>query len=267
MRVIITIIIIAAMLTLFPSDAAAWGSAAHMFVTGSLIGDYSNAIGSLSALIYSNLDAFMYGSIAPDLTIGKKYCNPIYHSHNWNTAFKLMEKVNSSSEKIFVLGYFSHLAADVAIHQYFIKPKLENRLLSSAMHSIIEIKADMMLPAIYSKQVKSVLHNRHHDLDKLLKSTIRSTLFSFETSKFIFKESALLFPTHKYLTEKGFLFNEKELYRYLALSIEFAKDILIRGKLSPVASISPIIGRPANKLFRKIYGIEKNKKIKIINTG
>ncbi len=256
MSVIITIITMIIMLAMFPHNAAAWGSAAHMFVANSLIEDSSNML-NMSALIFSNLDAFLYGNIAPDLTIGKKYCNPDYHSHNWNTAFNIMEKADSDRKKVFALGYLSHLAADVAIHRYYINPKVENRLLSSAMHSIIEIKADMMLSAKYSKQVKFTLRNLHYDLDKLLKCTICNTLFSFETSKFIFKESALLFPTHKHLTKEAFLFSENKLYSYLALSVGFAEDVLSKGKASSIVSISPVIGRPVNKLFRKIYSKKK----------
>ncbi len=243
-------IILAVLIFFDAQNAAAWGSAAHLFIANNLINDYLGQLGKISALLYANIDAFFYGNLAPDITIGKKYCNPLNHCHNWILAFSLLEKACGNREKAFVYGYFSHIASDVAAHQYFIRPKLKkNRFTSEILHSIIESKAELMLPSRYTILSKAVINKKYPDLDKLLKSSLYDTLFSFSTSKFLFRQTVNLFPSHEYSSKIGNLFSKKELYNYLALSIDFTKDILINGNRSAILSKTAVISKPAHRFL------------------
>jgi len=243
-------IILATLIIFNAADAAAWGSAAHLFVASNLINDYLEQLGRISLLLYSNIDAFFYGNIAPDITVGKKFCNPLNHCHNWNVPFLLLKKSIGTREKAFAYGYFSHIAADVAAHQYFIKSKLKkSRFASEILHSVIESEAELMLPSKYTSLSKFVINGKYPDLDKLLKSSLQNTLFSFSTSKFIFKRTVNLFPAREY--NMGRLFSKGELYDYLDLSIDFAKDVLVNGYRSEVLSETAIIDKPM-RMFVKV---------------
>jgi len=101
------------LLVLFlPSESSAWGPGFHLQLGTSLLGNLSLLPVSVAALIGSFPNDFLYGSIAADITLGKKFTHYMFHCHRWHVGKRLLEEASSDSQRACAYGYISHLAAD-----------------------------------------------------------------------------------------------------------------------------------------------------------
>ena len=55
---------------------------------------------------------FLYGSIAADTSIAKKYAAVGRHSHSWTVGFDILDRARDDALKAFSYGYLAHLAAE-----------------------------------------------------------------------------------------------------------------------------------------------------------
>src|SRR4030065_2545752 len=103
-----------------PGMADPWGPATHLELGNAIL----NNTGLLSAPARALIEAFpfdfLYGNISADIVIGKNLVEELKHCHNWKVGFKLLKKAESDSQRAFVYGYLSHLAADTIAHNHFI---------------------------------------------------------------------------------------------------------------------------------------------------
>ena len=61
---------------------------------------------------------FLYGSIAADSSIAKKYAPVGRHCHSWNVGLEIRERARADERlKAFALGYLAHLAAEGQTNQ------------------------------------------------------------------------------------------------------------------------------------------------------
>ena len=63
---------------------------------------------------------FLYGSIAADTSIAKKYAPVGRHCHSWNVGMEIFDRARGDALRAFGLGYLAHLAADSVAHNYFV---------------------------------------------------------------------------------------------------------------------------------------------------
>ena len=71
---------------------------------------------------------FLYGSIAADTSIAKKYAAVGRHSHSWAVGFDILDRARDDALKAFSYGYLAHLAADVVAHNAFVPYQLGDHL-------------------------------------------------------------------------------------------------------------------------------------------
>src|SRR5205814_3417903 len=62
---------------------------------------------------------FLYGNIAADTSIAKKYAPVGRHCHAWHVGQEIFDLAPTDPLKAFGLGYLSHLAADSVAHNFF----------------------------------------------------------------------------------------------------------------------------------------------------
>ena len=67
---------------------------------------------------------FLYGSIAADTSIAKKYAPAGRHCHSWNVGMEIFDGARDDPLRAFGLGYLAHLAADSVAHNYFVPKQL-----------------------------------------------------------------------------------------------------------------------------------------------
>jgi hypothetical protein len=111
---------------LFPFDALAWGPVTHIDQSWALVAWLAALAPAIHRRIARNIYDFLHGSLAPDMILAKNMAAYSAHSHSWPVAQKLYLEAKALGEpmEIFMLGYLTHLAADVVAHNHFVPGQL-----------------------------------------------------------------------------------------------------------------------------------------------
>lgn len=216
---------------LIPEITFAWGPLTHIYL-GSEIYSYASLIpASVMTLLRRYRQDFIYGNLMADIILGKKYLPEDKSSHSWDVGLNLLKQAKKGSEKAFVYGYLSHLAADTVAHEALTEDKWD------IGHAWIEIKADSLIKKTY--WLESVTINKAVQMrnDKFLEGSLDRFVFSFKTNKRIYKGMVFLSLFNKKRTrgiDKGLI---KTLHDESIASI---LDLLQKGKDSFVIHKNPI---------------------------
>ncbi len=231
-------------LIFIPNSAYAWGPGVHIGVSLSIIDQLDSHTVSI---ILANLNEYLYGSLAPDFILGKKYSNKEKHSHSWKVGFGILSSSKSDAERAFGLGYLTHLASDSVAHGIMIPKMVEDCTYQNMRHFYIEAFADACCDKSYKDLAKKILNRYNAKLDNQFKRKVDSILFSFSVSKVLFKGMARIsfnkqfesLVLSNYLIDM-FRLKEKTIKGYVELSKEFSIDVLKRKEDSKVINISAI---------------------------
>jgi hypothetical protein len=216
---------------LIPKISFAWGPLTHIYL-GSEIYSYAPLIpAGIMTLLRKYRQDFIYGNLMADIILGKKYLPDDKSSHSWDVGLNLLKQAKKGSEKAFVYGYLSHLAADTVAHEALTEDKLD------ISHAWIEIKADSLIRKTY--WLESITINKAVQIrnDKFLEDSLDRFIFSFKTNKRIYKGIVFLSLFNKRRTrgiDKGLI---KTLHDESITSI---LDLLQKGKDSFVIHKNPI---------------------------
>ncbi len=239
----LSILIAIALVILFPLNSFAWGPGVHIGVSLSVIDQLPDY---LKILIMSNINEYLYGSLAPDFIVGKTLSEFSGHSHNWDVGFKILEMADNDRKEAFAYGYLSHLSQDAVAHGILANGM--NGKLKNTKHMILELVADNMCSSTFKYLAVQTLKKYNKELDNDYKKLVESVLFSFGVSKLIFKGMVRVSLGRKIIkkaiyNERFFEFihlNFKEIESYIKLSKQFSLDVLVKGMESPVVKISAI---------------------------
>lgn len=178
---------------LLPVDAFAWGPGTHLETAITLLKDVSMFSSVIIPLLQKYRDEFIYGMVSADLLVGKKYAGHLHHCHNWDVAWRILERCRTDREKASAYGYLTHLASDIIAHNYYI-PYMVIKSFDAAMknHTYWELRFDVHVKPFIWDKVKEITGGDFHEFDRLLESTLKRPLFSFKTNKRIFRTILLL---------------------------------------------------------------------------
>ncbi len=112
------------LMALFPRDAYAWTPATHIFLGESVLANLVQLPEVVAALLRAFPYDFLYGSIAADTSMAKKYAPVGRHCHSWHVGQEIYDQAETDALKAFGLGYLAHLAADTVAHNYFVPRQL-----------------------------------------------------------------------------------------------------------------------------------------------
>lgn len=178
---------------LLPAAAFAWGPGTHLDISLEVLKHAAWAAPTIQRLIEKYADEFIYGSVSPDIIVGKKYAGAIHHCHNWQIGHLILEEAKTDFEKASAWGYLTHLAADTVAHNYFVPFKIihsySNRTLG---HAYWEMRFDIHVPEDSWHELEHVIRHDYFPFDHLLERVLKKTLFSFRTSKKIFNSILIL---------------------------------------------------------------------------
>ena len=73
-----------ALVALLPSTAYAWTPGTHIMLGEAILRSLGSLPGPIAELLRAFPYDFLYGSIAADTSIAKKYAAPGRHCHAWN---------------------------------------------------------------------------------------------------------------------------------------------------------------------------------------
>lgn len=182
-----SVLIITVFFCMLPKTVFAWGPATHLdYGLGALL-QVSAFLPWIRRLLSDFADDFLYGSIAADITLGKKFTTYATHCHNWKVGLDLLESAPKDQQKAFMLGYLSHLAADTVSHNFFVPYySMKSFRASLERHTYWELCMDAHASQEATSLIDRVESLSCADNDQLLKDELHKTLFSFKTNKRIF---------------------------------------------------------------------------------
>ena len=158
---------VAALLALcFPAPLHAWTPGTHIYLGEAVLGNLGLLPGAVADLLRAFPFDFLYGNIAADSSIAKKYAPVGRHCHAWHVGQEIFDLARSDALRAFGLGYLSHLAADVVAHNYFVPRQL---VLTSATtgfgHSYWESRFETPLGDRFARTAKEVILLDHTPAD------------------------------------------------------------------------------------------------------
>ena len=178
-----------ALLFLFPADAWAFGPATHCYIGSHLLGALHLIPDSFAAILRAHPQSFLYGSMAADISLAKKYVPAGRHCHFWHVGEEIFERAQNDQMRAVGLGYLSHLAADTVAHNYFVPRQLLVTSSTKALgHSYWEHRMDAHLGQPFAALARQVVMDHDHsEADMLFDTVLSGTIFSFETNRRIFR--------------------------------------------------------------------------------
>ncbi|HXG72044.1 MAG TPA: zinc dependent phospholipase C family protein [Gemmatimonadaceae bacterium] len=248
-------------LALTPSVAFAWTPGTHIFLGEAVLRSLPLLPAGVAELLAAYPYDFLYGSIAADTSIAKKYAAAGRHCHSWNVGFEIHEKAESESLRAFGLGYLAHLAADAVAHNYFVPRQLTVTSTTAALgHSYWESRFDMHIGERFSRTARQLILRDHSRSDEHLDLILSPTIFSTPTNRRIFRGMVYVADTESWqrifqLVEEKSRWDlaEAEVGGYMTRAFDYILDLLTRlekaepYKLDPAGTVAL---RDAKKIRR-----------------
>lgn len=230
------LMIILLTLLAIPVDALAWGAGVHLSLGSYILAAPYQLPAALQALLAAEPMAFLYGCVAADITLGKKFTHYLEHCHNWRVGRQILEQARNEgpAAEACAYGYLAHLAADTIAHNYYVPLKLSmtfNTVLHN--HAYWEIRAENGLSADVWELAQQLSKRDNRDLDQMLSRIISKTIFSFRTNKQLFNSMLLVSRLQRWHTllqtvasRSRWELDSTEHSEYLLLGIEAINGIL-----------------------------------------
>jgi hypothetical protein len=247
--VLLGILVGVAALLLLPDQLWAWGPATHVFLGQGVLNSLPLFSPAVRSLLVSFPYDFLYGSVAADISLAKKYVPEGRHCHNWSVGEEIYGSADSERLKAVGLGYLAHLAADTIAHNFFVPRQL---LLTSSTkglgHSYWEHRMDFQIGDEYMGLAREVVMNHDHSAaDALFDRVLSSTLFSFQTNRRIFRGMIRFQDNDRWQTIFGTLLQnsrwtltDEEIEQYVVRSFDYVVDYLQHRGDAVAAGLDPI---------------------------
>jgi hypothetical protein len=223
-----------------PTDALAWGAGFHLQIGSAVLNNLNALEPAIAAIIRAFPHDFLYGCIAADITIGKKYTHYLLHCHRWRVGMKLLEDADSGPNKACAYGYLSHLAADAVAHNYYVPYKIMRSFSTLTLkHTYWEMRFEHFVEKDIWETGRKVARENYLANDAMLRRALSDTLFSFGTNKRIFNSIMLVSRLEKWQqvlktlsATSRYALDETDRDEYVALAKEAVLDFLSRGEES-----------------------------------
>lgn len=264
---------VAACLALIPSDGFAWAPATHLFYAKEALHFGALLKPALFELLSVFRADFLYGCIAADITLGKKFVEYVYNCHNFDVGLSLIDRAEGDAERAFAYGYVSHLAADTVSHNFFVPyQNVEHFDVPQFRHAYWEVRLDQLFGDRVWHEVEDVIKNpRTHSHDRFLDRTIKDTIFSFRTNKILFSSMLAVQRLRKWQQfvrginrSSARQFNPEHLEQYNSLAVAAILRIFNEGKESCVYRNDPtgaLVIDEAGKVRRELKRLKRNRRL------
>ncbi|HEX6558990.1 MAG TPA: zinc dependent phospholipase C family protein [Longimicrobiales bacterium] len=249
LRYLIALLSAALLVLLLPHSAWAFGPAAHVYLGSQLLDTLTLLPIWLADLLRVYPQSFLYGSMAADISLAKKYVPAGRHCHFWHVGEEILEGAQNDRLRAVAYGYLAHLAADTIAHNYFVPRQLLLTSSTKALgHSYWEHRLDVQLGERYTALAREVVMDYDHsEADNLFDSVLSGTIFSFETNRRIFRGMIRFQDNERWHTvfdrliqSSRWNLTEETMEAYLSRAFEFLVDYLLHGRDSAPAALDPV---------------------------
>lgn len=259
MRAFALLLVATALVALLPSDAHAWTPGTHILLGEAVLRSASLLPPAIAALLHAHPQDFLYGSIAADTSIAKKYARFGRHCHHWSMGFEILERARDEPLQAFAYGYLAHLAADAVAHNFFVPHQLASTASTSALgHSYWESRFETHLGDQFPRRAHDIILLDHARSDEHLDRILSPTIFSTPTNRRIFR--GMVYVTDSDSWQRIFAvlkensrwdLEEADVERHLARSYDFVMDFLSRDARSEPYAYDPA-GDEALRMAKRV---------------
>ncbi len=224
------------LIALTPAVAHAWTPGTHILLGEAVLRSAALLPASVAELLQAFPYDFLYGSIAADTSIAKKYARFGRHCHHWYVGLEILDRARDETLKAFAYGYLAHLAADVVAHNWFVPHQLAVTSSTSAIgHSYWESRFETHLGAQHSRRAHEIILLDHARADDHLDRILSPTIFSTHTNRRIFRGMVRVTDADSWqrifavMAEKSrWDLAERDVGAYLGRSFDYVIDFLRR---------------------------------------
>jgi hypothetical protein len=246
-------------LCVLPSTAWAWTPGTHIFLGEAVLGALTQLPKAVAELLANYPVEFLYGSIAADTSIAKKYAPVGRHCHSWAVGLEIYDKARDDALKSFALGYLAHLAADTVAHNFFVPRYLIIASRTSGVgHSYWESRFETHLGQGYSRRAREVILRDHTRSDEHLDRILSPTIFSTQTNRRLFRGMVYVTDTESWqrifqlaAENSRWDLTDPDVSRYMERSYDFVIDFLRRVDHSEPYALDPS-GDDALRLAKEV---------------
>jgi hypothetical protein len=241
------------LLLLPDAQAHAWGPGVHMAVGNWFLANLDCVALDVGRILSLHPGAFLYGSLAADIFIGKGSTVRPGHSHNWATGLSLLARADNARTRSYAYGYLAHLAADTVAHNHFVPEMLCGLPAGGRLgHVYIEMQADARV-SWDTGQARELFASPQHDTDAALLATVRKRRWPFLLKKQVIKGHLSLCGRRRWdqsldvadrVVRLGGLRYFQDMF---ALTLDAVGDFLARPGESPVMELDPIGSAPLGR--------------------
>ena len=157
------------LLALFPHTAHAWTPGTHVFLGEAVLRSLTLLPDATADVLRAFPYDFLYGSIAADTSMAKKYVPTGRHCHSWAVGLEIHDAAPDEPMRAFALGYLAHLAADAIAHNHFVPKQLAVTASTSSLgHSYWESRFETHLGAACARRARDLIlldHSTPYRLD------------------------------------------------------------------------------------------------------
>ena len=248
MRALLTVAGALALLLLLPDAVWAFGPATHAFLGHRLLDSLHLLPDVIASLLRAYPQSFLYGSLAADISLAKKYVPAGRHCHFWHVGEEIFEAADNDRLRAVGLGYLSHLAADTIAHNFYIPRQLMLTSSTRALgHSYWEHRMDVQLGESYTALAREVvMEYDHSEADALFDRVLSGTIFSFETNRRIFRGMIRFQDNERWqavfdrvLQHSRWELGQPDMEAYLSRAFDVIVDYLVRRRDSIPARLDP----------------------------
>ena len=221
-------------LVVAPGVAQAWTPGTHVYLGEAVMRSLALLPVAVAELLREFPYDFLYGSIAADTSIAKKYAPVGRHCHSWTVGMEIFDGARDDPLRAFGLGYLSHLAADSVAHNYFVPKQLAVTSSTASLgHSYWESRFETHLGSECARRARELILIDHSRSDGLLDRVLSPTIFSTPTNRRIFRGMVIVADNESWQRIFQLLKDNSrwdlpdvELTRYLARSYDYIIDLL-----------------------------------------
>ncbi len=219
---------------LAPAIAHAWTPGTHVYLGEAVMRSLALLPVAVAELLREFPFDFLYGSIAADTSIAKKYAPVGRHCHSWTVGMEIFEGARDDPLRAFGLGYLSHLAADSVAHNYFVPKQLAVTSSTASLgHSYWESRFETHLGSECARRARELILIDHSRSDGLLDRVLSPTIFSTPTNRRIFRGMVIVADNESWQRIFQLLKDnsrwdlpDEEVVQYLTRSYDYIIDLL-----------------------------------------
>ncbi len=223
-----------AALALFPAVAHAWTPGTHIYLAESMLANLHQLPGVVADLLRAFPYDFLYGNIAADTSLAKKYAPVGRHCHAWHVGQEILDLAPTDPLRAFGLGYLAHLAADAVAHNFFVPRQLVLTSSTTALgHSYWESRFETHLGSAYARTAREVIQFDHAASDAHLDGILSPTLFSVGTSRRLFRGMVHLTESQSWqwafqviLENSRWDLPNEDVERHMAVAFEYVMETI-----------------------------------------